>query len=96
MDAPAGHGTRLPEGAQEEAPVVIIYVDGLTPVAPRHDVVIGARELEAQAAGHGHISVTGTVCQDMTTDPIFHFPFSAIFRSAPFSGRDGFGRLTSG
>lgn len=53
---PAPPLDRLRQDAQEGLPVVVVAVDGGTGVAAAGDVVDGARELEAERAGHRRIS----------------------------------------
>ncbi len=50
LDAPTGAFAGLAEGVQEEATVVVIMEDGLPAVAARHDMAVGSRGLDANAA----------------------------------------------
>jgi hypothetical protein len=52
MDAPASALACLAHSVQKEAPVLVIRIDNLAPVAARHDMVKGTRELKTKTAWH--------------------------------------------
>jgi len=52
MDLPGGFGASFAEDFQEAAPVEVVGEDGFAAIAAVHDVVNGARVLNAKLAGH--------------------------------------------
>ena len=52
VDLPAGLGAGFAQSFEEGAPVVVIAKDGFAMIATAHEMVSGARELNAQRSWH--------------------------------------------